>query len=319
MSLVLASNKLFFSQRLGIFSDEDPSFKMSLVVAPFNICILMGTLYSLVMMATYAQGYVVVLIGTIVLLNLIILKLTYLSKAQKDDIILKFYNQQKERGIKETNVIFLNALFTSWVSPCTVWTSRLKFLVVSSSITFSVFLINLISLYLIADSNMMSQIETPPILHCFNSHKNFSNISYNYYYPGDLTKRLINICKHDADCLPVIRICSENEMPNTLMNTYIIPIAILLYFTSFFASLYLHTLSNYTKLFSLSSIICLACPKACYWLVLEFVLSYNKLNLEQVLNLVGGAEKNVFSQASFKNLFIHHKKLFEKSEETKSV
>jgi hypothetical protein len=90
LSLVLASNKLFFSQRLGIYSDEDPSFKMSLIIAPFNICILMGTLYSLVLMATYAQGYVFVLIGTIVLLHLTILKHTYLRKEQKTKIIDNF-------------------------------------------------------------------------------------------------------------------------------------------------------------------------------------------------------------------------------------
>jgi hypothetical protein len=120
LSLALASNKLFFSQRLGIYSDDDPSFQMSLIVTPFNVCILIGTLYSLVIIATYAHGYVVVLIGTIVLLNLIILKCTYLRKTHKKEIIDIFYNQQKEFGTKETHALFLYALLTSWVSPCTV-------------------------------------------------------------------------------------------------------------------------------------------------------------------------------------------------------
>ncbi len=279
----------------------------------------MGTLFSLVMMATYAQGYVVILIGTIVLLNLIILKQKYLSKDQKRGIINNFYNQQKENGTKETNAIFLNAMFTSWVSPCTVWASKLKFLAVSSSITLSVHLINLISLYLISDANLMN-LENPPILHCFNSHKNFSNISYNYFYSGNLTTRIVRICSRNDDCLPLIRICSENEMPNTLMYTYIIPIAILLLFTSFSASLCLQILSNYTKMFTLSRIIGLACPKTFYWLVLDFVFSLDKNLGQEVLNVLEkGVTKNVLSRESLKKLFCHHCELFERSEETKNL
>jgi ankyrin repeat protein len=322
LSLVFASSKLFFSQRLGIYSDEDPSLKMSLIVAPFNICILMGTLYSLVMMATYAQGYVVVLIGTIVLLNLIILKYTYLRKTHMDKIINNFYNKQKEFGTKEIHTMFLNALVTSWVSPCTVWTSNFlynsKFLIVSSSITLSVHTINLINLYLIADSDIIKQIENPPILHCFNSHKNTSNISYNYYNSG--AKNIINICKNNDDCLPVIRICSENEMPNTLMYTKIIPIGILLLFTSFSASICLQALSNCTKLFSFSRLICLACSKTFYWFVLDFVFSLDQNLKKQLLNeLEKGVTRKILSQESLKNLFSHHHGLFKRSEETLSL
>ncbi len=275
-------------------------------------------------MATYAQGYVVVLIGTIVFLNLIILKQTFLRKTHMEEIIDNYYNQQKEFGTKETHAMFLYALFTSWVSPCTVWTSnalhKSKFLIVSGSITLSVHMINLINLYLIADSNRMDQIENPPILHCFKSHKNFSSILYNYYYPENLTNRLINLCKNDADCLSVIRICFENEMPNTLMNTYIIPIAILLLVTSFSASMCLQTLSNYSKLFSLSRKTGLACSKTFYWFVLDFVFSLDKSLNKKVLDaLQKGVTKDVLNPETFKKLFSHHHEYFEKSEETKSL
>jgi ankyrin repeat protein len=322
LSLVLASNKLFFSQRLGIYSDEDPSFKMSLIVAPFNICILMGTLYSLVMMATYAQGYVVVLIGTIVLLNLIFLKLTYLSKDQKDDIIDKFYNQQKESGTKETYAIFLNALFTAWVSPCTVWSSKLKFLMVSSSITLSVHLINLFSLYLIADSDVMNQIENPPILHCFKSYQNFSYASYNFFSQNGI-QRMITVCTQNDECYPLIRICSKDEMPNTLMYTYIIPTGILLLFISSSASLCLQILSNYKKMYSLSNTFCLTCQKTYFWFLTDFVFTYNNLDetmTNQVMNdIKKEVAKNVAYQEAFKNLFCLHYEYFESSEETKSL
>ncbi len=283
----------------------------------------MGTLYSLVMMAAYAQGYVVVLIGTIVLLNLFILKLTYLSKAQKVEIIVKFYKQQKEKGTKETNAIFLNAVFTSWVSPCTVWSSKLKFLMVSSSTTLSVHLTNLISLYLIADSNMMNQIENPPILHCFNSHKNFSNISYNYYYFGNLTPKIIQICSQNDECFPLIRICSENEMHNTLMNTYIIPIGILLFFLSFSSSLCLQILSNYTKMHAFLRTFCQVCPKAYYWFLTDFIFNFNELEellRKKVLNNIEKEViKNVKFQASIQCVFTNHCEYFEGTEETKSI
>ncbi len=120
---------------------------------------------------------------------------------------------------------------------------------VSSSITLSVHLINLISLYLITNSDILNNIENPPILHCFNSYKNFSNISYNYYYSGNGTQRIINVCSQNDDCLPLIRICSENEIPNTLLYTYIIPIGILLFFASFFSSFCLQILSNYKNMY----------------------------------------------------------------------
>jgi hypothetical protein len=283
----------------------------------------MGTLYSLVMMATYAHGYVVVLISTIVLLNSIILKSIFLGKTHMKSIIEKFYNQQKESGTKETNAIFLNAMFTSWVAPCTVWTSKFKFLMVSSSITLPVHLLNFFTLFLISNSNIMNQMENPPILHCFHSHKNFSNISYNYYHSENETQRLINVCSQNDDCFPLIRICSENEMHNTLMNTYIIPIGILLFFSSFFSSLCLQILSNYTKMYAFLKTFCQVCPKAFYWFLTDFIFNFNELEetlRKQVLNNIKKeVTKNVAYKGSIKCVLTLHCDFFERSEETKSL
>ncbi len=283
----------------------------------------MGTLYSLVMIATYAHGYVVVIIGTIILLNLIILKLKYLGKTETKEIIDNFYNHQKENGTKEMYVIFLNALFTSWVTPCTVWTNKSKFLMVSSSITLSVHLINFISLYLIANSDMMNQIENPPILHCFNSYENNSNIPYNYYNFGNGTKRMINICKNNDTCLPLIRICSENEIPTTLMHNYVIPVGILLLVTSFSASLCLQILSNYTKMYAFLKTFCLGCPKTFNWFLTDFIFNYNELEetlRKQVLNNIEiEVTKNVAYKASIQQVLTLHCEYLETTEETKSL
>ncbi len=278
-------------------------------------------------MATYAQEYVVLLIGTIILLNLIILQLEYLGNTETKEIIDNFYNHQKENGTKEMYVIFLNALFTSWVAPCTVWTSNLlqksKFLIVSSSITFFVHLINLINLYLIADSNMLNYIENPPILHCFHSHKKLSNISYNYYYSKNEKKSMINVCTQNDKCLPVMRICSENEMQTDLMLTYVIPLGILLIVTSFLSSLRLQVLSNYTKMYAFLRTVCLACPKTFYWFLTDFILHYNKLKeslRKQVLNNIKKeVTKNMAYKASIQCVLTRHSEYFERSEETKHL
>jgi ankyrin repeat protein len=242
-------------------------------------------------------------------------------------IIDTFYNNQKEFGTKESNAIFFNAMFTSWVSPCTVWTNtfmeKSKFLMLSSSITLSVHLLNLINLFLISDLDMLSSIENPPILHCFNSYKYFNNISYNYYYSKNFTTIMINICKNNEECLPQIRICSEDEMSNTLMYTFIIPIGILFFSISFFASLCLQILSNYTKMYAFQKAFFLACPKSFFWLVIDFVYNYNKVDeilRKQVLKkLEKEVTKNVVSQNSLKKLLSPYRVYFERSEETKRL
>jgi ankyrin repeat protein len=118
----------------------------------------------------------------------------------------------------------------------------------------------------------------------------------------------------------MIRICSENEIPSTLMFTYVIPIAIFLLCISFSASMCLQTLSNCSKLFSLSRKIGLACSKTFYWFVIDFVFTLDKNLGHQVLNaLEKGVIKNVLSQESFKNLFSHHREFFERSEESKNL
>lgn len=74
LSLSLASVKLFYSQRLGRFYDADPNLKMVLFALPFIVGLIIGPIYSLLLMAAYLQGYVFVLISTIIVANFIILK-----------------------------------------------------------------------------------------------------------------------------------------------------------------------------------------------------------------------------------------------------
>ena len=139
LSLVLASVKLFYSQRLGIFSEPDPCFLMTISVLPLNALLISGPLFTLILVASYHQISIVFLIMAVLALNWVILKKIYFSKDQKMVLIREIYNNMKESGTKEASQIFYHSVFTSWISPCTVWVNnnlkRSKFLITTSLIT----------------------------------------------------------------------------------------------------------------------------------------------------------------------------------------
>jgi hypothetical protein len=56
LSIILSSIKLYYSQRLGRYPDPDPTLKMILFISPFITLLIIGPLFSFVLMATYLQG-----------------------------------------------------------------------------------------------------------------------------------------------------------------------------------------------------------------------------------------------------------------------
>jgi len=103
LSLAQSSTRLFFSQRLGIFSDTNPSWKMVVLALPFNILLLLGPVFSLVLSASYFRQLVLVQIAANIALNFFILKSLHFQELHLLDIIRKFYNDMKEYGSKESN------------------------------------------------------------------------------------------------------------------------------------------------------------------------------------------------------------------------
>jgi len=307
LSLSIASMKLFYSQRLGVFSDQDPSLKMFLITAPFNICILISSIYSLVMMATYGHEYVLVLMGAIVLANIIVLRLTYLTKPQLHEIINIFYNQQKEFGTKDSKNVFYTAMFTAWISPCAAWTNNFaqksKFLFFSSFITIAVHCISFAFLFSIASSSRMIQTENPPISHCFHQYETetFSRQDYKLYFSGNATKWIVSICKNGEKCLPVIRICADNENPLEVISKFSIPVGLSLLLLSLCASACLQYLTSYHKLYLMSKRFHLKCPKFFYWFLLDFVINYKEIKDEvKRQNLFDRIQDDLSKNDSFK-------------------
>ena len=182
LSLVLSSVKLFYLQRLGIFLDVDPSLKMIIYAAlPISIQLLFP-LFSLILMASYFRELVIVCVAIIILTNIAVLKTKCLKKKLYCNIdnIYRYANMNTWQ--EESEEILHTALFTSWISPCTVWSnnfnSKSYFLIVNSLTTLIVHAFCLVSVfvltyykYLLED---LSQFDNPPITHCFKRNENYS-------------------------------------------------------------------------------------------------------------------------------------------------
>ena len=181
LSLVLSSVKLFYSQRLGIFLDVDPSPKMIIYAALPILIQLLFPLFSLILITSYLQEYVIFCIGIIMLANMIVLNLKCLKNKLYCGIqyLYDCKNENRKRWKKESDEIFNTAILTSWISPCTVWSNNNKFqsvfLIVNSIVTFAVLFFNIYFVALLSyyRSNQ-SPVENPTIIQCYRNQENIS-------------------------------------------------------------------------------------------------------------------------------------------------
>jgi len=150
LSITFSAIKLFYSQRLGRYPDYDPSIKMIAFVALPVMILIAGPLTSVVCMAAYFQEKVFACILIIIVVNASVLKspcledklypYTYLSNLYESYELEAVPEDVKTRAKQDKEAILITALFTSWISPCTVWANNIKcnsyFLLVSNSSTF---------------------------------------------------------------------------------------------------------------------------------------------------------------------------------------
>ncbi len=146
LALAIASAKLYFLQRLGKISDPDPNINMLLCIMPINILFLSGLLYSLVFVATYIHGYILLTITSVIGLNGFILFQMYFQKNKREELRRFFYPTDEQQGKKECGFVFFTAVLTSWISPCSIWANtfgqKTCFLLISSSTCIAVYFIN---------------------------------------------------------------------------------------------------------------------------------------------------------------------------------
>jgi hypothetical protein len=102
LALAIASARLYFSQRLGKFSDPEPSFKMIACTMTLNIFFLSGLLYSLVLVASYIQAYILLTITTVTAVNGLILFLKFFQSKKREALRRDFYPTDEQQGKKES-------------------------------------------------------------------------------------------------------------------------------------------------------------------------------------------------------------------------
>ena len=179
LSLVLSSTRLFYSQRLGKYQELDPSMPMILFVLVFIVGLITGPLCNLVLMSSYYQE------GVIIFISLNILSHLFNATAFKKELLeyvkilyghtnTKYLQKEKEKnelGKVHLDEMIIRAIFTSWISPCTVMSNndvhKSKFLIVSGRTSFIGHLFGLISVIFFALYADLSQQQNPPITHCF--------------------------------------------------------------------------------------------------------------------------------------------------------
>jgi ankyrin repeat protein len=178
------------------------------------IFLLSGNLYSLILISSYYQLFVLLVIGLSSFVHYICLKAVYRKKTNLDEIIEKLYKKNKNFGTKETNNIFWMSVFTSWVAPCTVWANnksiKTRFLLLSSFITIAVNMLSIIFVYIRVNKVGLMDSVNPPITHSYNDTALFNTTNYLLYECFNSSHKLFCFSGSEK-CLPKIRICLRNE------------------------------------------------------------------------------------------------------------
>ena len=102
------------------------------------------------------------------------------------------YKNTFRQAMEDRSPMFLMALLTCWIAPCTVWInssgSKSFFLLASSFTTFSLHSLGLLATYLFAKHSNFSQTDLPPITHCLENvtQRLAENIAIHFYSQHEL-------------------------------------------------------------------------------------------------------------------------------------
>lgn len=254
---------------------------------PFNILLLFGPLSSLIMTACYGRIIVFAQIVVIILMNFIIMKLIHFYPQEK--IVSAFY-QLRELGNKEANQTFLNAIFTSWISPCTVWANnslkRTKFLLHSVIITVSINTCYTAALYVCVRVIGLTHLEQPPIFHCFAGPVSINESAYELVVNS--SGPWIQTCEKTDACLPRIRLCSVAETSLEKMENIILPFVISCQLLSILAGGVLQWLGSYHRMFNIAMKLGIVSPRLLYFFFNDLLSNPNHDEgpFECILNLL---------------------------------
>jgi hypothetical protein len=195
---------------------------------------IIGSVATLVLSAAYLREVVIALIVFHVVAQF---------------IVLKFFLLKGNPILDNNNSVFWTAVFTAWMSPCTVWENNLitksYFLLVSSSTSILIHSLSLISICIYISVDEFS-LHLVPILHCQNS----TQVEMKNVFLTNQT--FINICQSNESCFPIQRVCSESENSTDLFFAVVLPIVFSLLFVGLLASFCLQLLGNYNTMYKWS-------------------------------------------------------------------
>ena len=101
---------------------------MLLLTFIFNASLVLNSLFTMIMMACAIEEYVLLAIATLLLIYFAAYYMFFFTKTSRQDIV------KSETGKLESLTVFLIAVFTSWISPCTVWRNKSWFILLSNLI-----------------------------------------------------------------------------------------------------------------------------------------------------------------------------------------
>ena len=272
LSFSLASVRLFYSQRLGGFPDQDPNPKMTVFALPFVVTLTAAPFASLVLAATVFQANVLALVVAIVVVNFLVLYFLYIRKAARVKYLElysgttdpQFESQNLAKAHRDCLAIFYTAALTSWVAPCAVLANNFqvqtRFLLVSSIVSLTAHSIS------ISAVTVWIQFQNKTLF-CQQFHE--SNATTDHF---------------EFDSCPI------------LMNSYY---AFILLFLSILSAWCLQHLGNYLNVFRwtkwLSAIVHVS-------LMHDFLENCDKLTPEVQAELGAAMDTAVASDASFANI-----------------
>jgi hypothetical protein len=253
------------------------------------IFLVSGNLYSLILISSYYQLFVLLVIGLSSFVHYICLRAVYRKKTDFDEIIEKLYKQNKNFGTKETNNIFWMSVFISWVAPCTVWANnksiRTRFLLLSSCITIAVNMLSIIFVYICVNKVGLLDNVNPPITHFYNDTALFNATNYLFYECSNSSHKLFCFSGSEK-CLPTIRICLGHEGLLENLDFQCCILGILLLCFSLVASACLQVLGNNDRFPSIGCEI--FCTESCKNKFKPLVIWFN-----EILNPVTSCFKNM--------------------------
>lgn len=286
---------------------------MYLLTFPFNVLLILGPISSLILLASYFKGAVLIQVALVMAFGFLILKKEYLSREAVKDIIQNYYNGINAVKTREVHQMFYNSIFVSWISPCVVWANnslaKTKFLLNSALITVGINCLSVVTLFLLCKFTSYGDFAhsyNPPILNCLKNPQEMANASkFELFTSGNSTDPIIKICPAYENCSARIRICSENEDPTDHLEMVLLPLVLGFQVLSLLAALALQYLGNYSKLFAVSKKLHLVGSRLIYHAIIDHSLSSKGLtavpkDIEKFLTR--GPEYKLSAQHALKTL-----------------